>query len=409
MKLVSRYATACGLSENQIGKQFLLEQFFPLPFSKYIVLHASSGMEGKNYSHWKTVIDLLLPPLAPREIAIVQVGVKEDPASPGCYHVMGKTSVPQASYLVSNAMLLVSNDSMWAHRGGHQNVPIVELFGPTSEANHSPYTYNQSKTIFLSSHRRGKNPTFASKESPATIDYIDPFEVARSVLNLLEIPHSLGAKTLSIGPAYNGAILDFIPNMPLNPGFNPETPTVVRMDLEHNEQILAQVLQSGRKVNIITKSPINLDLLRAFVPNILAYHHELSEDCPTQYLKEVVKMFPQRTFFTRETDTTKVANLRFKFFEVVQIQHLTDKTRKDTEATIQEYTDNPSFSLDSIVNLETMKFKTNKFVLSRGKIYLSFAHERADKPIEGNVPAGNVIDSPEFWQDAHHFMIYGDS
>jgi hypothetical protein len=229
------------------------------------------------------------------------------------------------------------------------------------------------------------------------------------VLNLLEIPHSLGAKTLSVGPAYNGAILDFIPNMPLNPGFNPETPTVVRMDLEHNEQILAQVLQSGRKVNIITKSPINLDLLRAFVPNILAYHHELSEDCPTQYLKEVVKMFPQRTFFTRETDTAKVANLRFKFFEVVQIQHLTDKTRKDTEATIQEYTNNSSFSLDSIENLKTIKFKTNKFVLSRGKIYLSFAHERADRPIEGNVPVGNVIDSPEFWQDAHHFMIYGDS
>lgn len=406
MKLLPRYATACGLSESDIGSQHLLEQFFPLPFTKYITLHAASGQAGKNYSFWNLVVELIKGPLSTRGIEIVQLGVKEDAAVPGCYHTMGKTDPHQASYLVSNALLHASNDSVWAHRAGHQNIPLVELFGSTAEANHAPYIYNKDKTVFLTSHRLGRNPSFSANESPKTIDFIDPFDAARSVLNLLDIPHQITGKTLYIGPALNASILEHVPNLALNPGFNPDAPTAIRMDLDYNEQILAQVLQSGRKVNIVTKAPINLGLLRAFAPHILSYNHEIDADCPVPYLKEIGKIIQNRTFFSRTKHEDELAALRFKFFDIVQIQHVTDKTRLDFEKAVREYLNKPEFSLDKDISLDRLKFRTNKLMLSKGKIYLSHAHEKADKPIEANSAIGQVIDSEYFWKDMHHFMVY---
>jgi hypothetical protein len=410
MKLLELYSLATGL---KIRKQHLLEQFYPLPFTRFAVLHASSGMGSKNYSYFAEVVSLIKPFLVERGIEIVQVGIKDDPAVAGCYHTMGKTSEHQANYLVTRAEILLTNDSAWGHRAGHLGIPIVELFGPTTDSEHGPLDYNKEKTRFLVSHRWGRNPTYAGQENPKSVDLICPFSVARAVLELLEIPNSLTQSTLNIGSAFNATMLELVPNIVPDISFNPGIPMVARMDLEHNESILAQVFQTGRKLNILTKSPIALNILTAFKASILSMSYEIDETTPLDYVAALKKLIPATTFFTRSTDASFISSLRFKFFDIITIQQASDKTRADFEKACKEYTNNASFSLDAALNSGKLEIKSNKFVLSQGKIYLSHAHAKADLPV--GAAGGNkflddkFLDDELIYCDMNHYLVYASS
>jgi len=407
MKLLERYATMTGL---QIGDQDMLEQFYALPFTRYITLHAGSGMIGKNYPFFTEVINLIKPYLVAANIEIVQLGVKEDVGIPGCHHTMGKTTKHQANYLVSRALLHLSNDSIWAHRAGHLGIPLVETFSTTSVENHSPFQFNEAKTRFISSHRWGKNPTFASQESPSTAMLIDPFLVARSVLDLLEIPHPLTQRTLHVGHTYNATLFDWVPDMPVSPQFNPDMPLAARMDLNHDENVLLATLQTGRKINLLTKAPINLQLLAAFKGSIQSFNFEINEETPLDYVKSVKKTLQNLTFFSRTADLDELSRIRFKFFDIINVQHIPNKTRFDFEKESAEYQNRPledvKNELDSLLKSGNLKFKANKFVLSKGKTYLSLAHAISDIPMEGDKRDGVVIDSAEWFRDINHYLVY---
>lgn len=402
MRLLELYSLATGL---KIGKQHLIEQFFPLPFTRYITLHASSGMAGKNYPFYTQVIEVIKPLLAAQGIEIVQMGTKDDPAIPGCHHIMGKDNIHQASYLIRNALLHLGNDSIWGHRAGFLGTPLVQPWGPTDPANHSSLEHDPEKTAFLVSHRWGKHATFASQENPMSIALVDPYDMARAVLRLLKIEHSIKEKTLMVGPSFNAAMLELIPNVVPAPDFNAHLPFAVRMDLDHNEDILGRTLQSGRKVNIVTKAPINLQLLAHFKDSIVSYNHEVDETTPREYVLAIKKLVKQHTFFSRTKDEVKLADIRFAFFDVTNIQQVVDRTREDAEKEMKAYTNDPSFSLDSHLKSGTLRFRCQKYLLSKAKIYLSLAHEQADLPTDS--PDGNkVIDSEDMWRDMNHLFIY---
>lgn len=204
---------------------------------------------------------------------------------------------------------------------------------------------------------------------------------------------------------FGAPLLEIIPNVPVSPAFNPDVTSVVRLDLEHNEEVLAQILQ-GRKVNLVTKKPVNLQLLAALKGNVLTYSHEVDKDCSPDYLKQVAKIIPKSTFFSRTKDEAELAALRFQFFDVARLEQVVDKTRADFETAVREYLNDKSFSLDSEGKVTRLMFKAQKYVLSKGKIYLSLAHERADKPMDGSSTVAPVIDSPDLWRDFLHYLFY---
>lgn len=399
--LIETYARSTGL---QIDKPWLKEDYFPLPFERYITLATGSGQAAKNYSYYQDVVNILSAHLAKEGLTIILLGSKDDPALQGVYDLRGRTSFAQSYYLIKRAVMHLGNDTWTAHAAGWANVPLVALYGSTDTYLHGPH-WRSDRTILLESHRRGNKPSFG-QEPQKTVDFIDPFAVARSVLQILGLEVVLTSQTQFIGQAYQGVVLDYIPNLPLNPGFNPEAPCAVRMDLEHNEQNLIQVLQSGRKVNVVTKAPINLDILRAFKGSILSYNHEVDETCSVPYLKEINKLGINYVFFSRTNDLEKLASLRAIYFGVIVVQHIVNKTKADFEKSAAEYLNIPTFSLDTADKLSTMRFKTNKFVLSRGKIYLSLAHEKADLPIVENNSVASVIDDLLFWQDQAHMLVF---
>ena len=75
MHLLEQYSLSCGI---KIDKPHVETSFFPIDCDKYITLHASSGMEAKNYDYFKDVIDLIHPHLESNNIKIVQIGDIKD-------------------------------------------------------------------------------------------------------------------------------------------------------------------------------------------------------------------------------------------------------------------------------------------------------------------------------------------
>lgn len=424
MKLLPLYASASGL---EIRRQWLLESFYPLPVTRYITLHASSGMEAKNYSLYAEVVRLIAHILNSQGIQIVQLGGKGDPAIPGCVHLQGKTDYHQSSYILRNSLLCLGNDSWLAHRAGELQRPLITLFGPTTPQNHGAYTFNPEKTSFIEAHRWGRRPTFAKQENPRTIDSIPPEQVANEVLRHLGIQQVFTHQSRYWGVLHQHLILDLVPDAVPDASFLPEAIMNVRLDYLHNEEVLAATLQTGRRVNLITKRPLtNSALLQHHRAQILSYNHELGgydhegkpvPETPVHYVQGLKALLPQAVFFTKETDSKALAALRFRYLDVALIEQTKDTTVDDYLGSTLSYLnreDTPQNRLDLVAeatqngpNGSGLRFRSGKVVLAQGKAFPSVAHLKAGLPMQHlNDNTSHVIDDPAFWRDVAHMAVW---
>lgn len=405
-KLISTYAAATGLHIDRVNVK---SQFYPLPFDRFITIQTGSGQGAKNYDMWQEVV-VLLKSVIDTGITIVHLGTKDDPPLQGVHDLRGKTNIQQSHYLIQRGLLHLGNDSWLAHCKGWNRGPLITLFGSTSEQNHSAYWYDPMKTSFISSHRFGGNPTYSSQENPKTINLIPPEKVVNSVVGLLGVGTPLTQQTRMFGLLYSHVIFELVPNVFPAPSFMPEAPISVRMDYLFNESVLVNLIKTGRKVSIITDKPLNLNLLGQYRPSILNYTHQLSDDCPLQYVANLRNIIPNHTFFTKEKDDTKVAALRFKYFDVCTIERANDITREDyLKAALTYLNWGEEKRVDLLAELEygKVRFKSNKYVLSDGSMFLSKAHWLAKQPmVDPSQNGGTVIDSPDFWTDINHTTIY---
>lgn len=390
MKLLELYSLATGL---RIGKQSLVETFYPIEVSRYITLQASSGMAAKNYPHYNEVMALIRDALAAADIRVVQLGGKDDQPIVGAIHLQGKTTLHQSNYLVKRALVHVGNDSWLAHRAGALKVPLVCVYGPTTVANHSPYEFDADHTVLIESHRFGRNPTFASQESPATIAVIPPEQIAAAILRLLAIPDVISHKTAYIGPDYPTVEFSIVPNMVPHPQMQLGVP-ILRMDLEFNEQVMAQNLQV-RKCVVVTDREIAPNLLAQLRPQIALLRIWVDALTP-QWVKTVKRLGIPIQALSRETDEVKLRNLRLSLFDVdCFFDVVKEPTADDLRREIAVYRNS---ELDTLLNIASLRFKTNRFLLSSGKIHLSIPHWRAGRSVESTEQnTDSVIDSAEFW------------
>ncbi len=398
MKLLELYSRACNL---EIGSQQLLESFYPIETERYITVQASSGMAAKNYPHYNEVLALLADYLRTDGIVVVQLGGKDDIPLNGVVHLQGKTTLHQSSHILRNAILHIGNDSWMAHRAGALRVPLVCVYGPTTVANHGPYEYDVEKTILIESHRFGRNPTFQAQENPSTINAILPEQVANAALKLLGLP-SISRSTQWIGPSYHTPLVELAPNVVVIPQVNINGALVIRTDYHFDESLIAQNLQI-RKCALVLDREISLQILSQFKQNIVSIRVEIDKISP-KWITAAKKLGIPMGFFAAERDEEKLRKMRMDYFEATFFDQFVPPTREDFLKSSAQYLNKP---LDTPIKLDTLMFKTNKFLLADGKVYLSKAHWKAGKPAEStNHNTGFVIDNEDFWQDQQHFYFY---
>lgn len=404
MKLLERYALQSG---TRIGKQHLVESFYPLPFERYVTIQGGSGMAAKNYPHYGEVLALLAEPLKAAGIAVVQIGGKEDHALPGCYHLQGQTNLHQSNHVLRGALCHIGNDSWLSHRGGALGVPLVVSFGPTSVANHSPYQFDP-RSVFIESHRFGRRPTFAAQEHPSTMAVIPPEQISSAVLQLLGLTSTTTTtrKSLYIGEAYHQPVVELVPNVVLDPRMQLGTPLILRMDLADGIEGVEDKILGNLQVRpcaIITDRELNLSHLAQLKPRIAGLRVEVGKVSEV-WIKTVKRLGIQTAFFSNEQDPEKLARLRLDLYDACLFDHYVAPTRADFVKGVEAYTNGP-IDMESIIG--RIEFKTNRLLLSDGRIYLSEAHWRAGRPVSANDQrTDRVIDEPLFWENVAHLYCY---
>lgn len=384
MHLIEQYALGCGV---KIDKPSIEECFYPIPFNKYITLHASSGMAAKNYDYYSDVMRLLKPYLDKEGIEVIQIGAKSDNAVSYCHNYNGETTLKQTFYIIKNSLLHFGNDSFSTHVAAGYDIPLLSLYSVLYKECCGPYFGDKSKQITLEPKRKNGKCSFSDKENPKTVNKISPEKVARGVLNLLGIKHSLGEiKTIHMGSYYHTPIAEVIPNFIMDSSYMANSVMNIRMDLSFDERNLMHWSQN-KKINIFTDKEIDPTYLMPIKDNIIGITYELNKDSNPEYISQLKSLGFNITLHTK--DKNNLTDIRLKFLDW-QVLYFEKKTKKTL--------DNPS----EICN--NSRYQSSKILLSNGQKYASKSAWIKDIP--GVEKGAKIIDSPQFWEEQDYFKIY---
>jgi hypothetical protein len=386
MHLIETYALNCGL---KIDKPSIYEKYCPIPFDDYISFQPCSKYDSKSYDLWQEVINQLVPILQEKKIHIVQIGGKDEKPLENCYHLQGKTTINQAAYIIKRGMLHFGADSFGVHVASHYDKPIVALYSNSRPENAGPYFSSKNKVKTLEASKKDRKPSYSAKESPKTINEIDPIQIANYILEFLGM-EKINIKTNYIGEDYSRRLIESVPNSVIADisklGVNS---LIMRMDYEFNEGVLEEQLKRNN-CSIVTSKPIRYDILNKYKDNIAQIIYDLDQNHSIEFVKDLKKLgktFALSTFLSEDF----VKSIKLDYMDYAQIIRSVKTEKKDLEILKDR-------------NIDSLLYKSNKITISKGKIYNSKAAYINDIPFENK--AIKAIDDPIFWEESKYFYLF---
>jgi hypothetical protein len=365
--LLETYSLQTGAKAS---KPFIIKNFFPVP-KKYITIHNSSGMGAKNYDHFQDVIDEILVKLKDNGIEIVQIGGAEDLALNGCVHLHGRTNYHQTAYIIQNSLLHIGNDSFPVHIASAADRPIIALYSITTPSIAGPCfnskEINDYKVFCFSPDYKGKKPSFNPNESPKTINTINFENIIEAIEKILNIDTGYNIKTIFKGDKYLARVIEFIPDTLLRPDFAGGSLINMRVDLcngDIDENLIFANLKS-RKFNIFLKNSKkikNLHILPMLKENIANIFIDVTDEVvDIEYISSLVNygIKPTILYTGEDEDYFNEIKINLINFNLNFIKYSPQKIK------IEDIVKNN--------NIDNIIFKTNRLILSSGKLYLSIA------------------------------------
>lgn len=383
MHLVENYALAAGV---KISKPHIDPLFYPIPEEKYIVLHASSGMQSKNYDYYKEVLNLLKNYISTRSIKVVQIGEKSDTHIKGTLNYLGQTSLRETFYVIQKSILLLGNDSFSSHVSAFLGVPTVTLFGASLPETCKPYWSEPGKLSIFSPDFSKRRPSYCVDEVEKRVNEIFPDLVAERVLRHLNIPNQLtGIEPVHLGLSYRHGIIDVVPNCNPNEARKVQGGVSIRCDYTDNITNLEHWL-SKHKCAVYTDKPLDIKLLNKYKHNIQIIALYIKDDDLLNYIDEFRSVGKKMQIFYY--GNRNISDVRLELFDE-QVHEPISASKKDL--------DNPSKICDNSY------FKSSLKILSNNKIYPCKAY--LDRDIESS-DLQTIIDCPEFYDEIEYFKIY---
>lgn len=387
MHILEQYALACGV---KIRKPFILEKFFPLPFDKrYIVFHAPSKFQSRKYDYWKQVLILLRPYLEENNIKIVQIGSKEEELFEDfCYVSNGQTNLNQLAYLIKNSELLLGIDSFPIHIAGFYDKKIVGLYCNMYKEHSKPYWGNPDKQKLIESSRNNLKPSYSAIEQDKTINLIKPEEIAKQVLDLLNIKNSIFLESLFFGSNYSNPIIEMIPSNPVDISNLNIDQINVRMDQLFNMEVLESQL-SISKCCILSDKPIDLDFIKRYKNQITKIIFFIDNSFEKDYMFEFNNLGIEYELVSFASEE-EVNNLKINYMD---INHVVKVNVEDAKTKV------------SSIDLDNASFSSSKKTLFNQKIYPSLYHAKFNIPY-GNSNIFKTVKDPLFLKDLEFFYIF---
>ena len=380
MRLLDTYATNTG---SKIDKPFIYTKFFPLPLEKYITFQAQTPYDSRNYSYWQEVIGLIHAPLLKENIHILQVGIKDEKILNGTINVVGQTTLNQLAYLIENSILHFGADSLSVHLASYFDKPIVSIYSISNPDVAGPHFGDKNKHILLKGYEKigNKKPSYSQVESPKSIDTIKPEEIAKGILDLLNISHPKLPETIHIGPDFNNRSFEVILDDEIDVNSIPIENPIIRMDYLFNEKVLEKVLLIKKSI-IFTDKPIKKDILKKYKSNIIQLIYIIDHDNDLSFVKTLKSNSINYVLlsFLKEEELNKYKVNYMDYNLIINKKH---KSKEDTS--IKEI-DNLHYNSSRILHTSKGQFRSK----------YDWLNKTGDK----------VVDHPDFWKEVDNFYIF---
>lgn len=373
MNLLETYSLECGVKPSESPHDFP-GAFVPLPDS-YITISARSGVPVKDYSFFDLVVSMIYGECQRNNISILQIGAQDEPPIPGA--IKAALNVRQSAHCLKHSLCHITVDNASAHLAGSYGVPIIQLFGPTPAKVSGPH--HKGEYVALEGFKGQASYDFASPVKE--VDSILPEQVAAVILKMLGLG-GVKIKTNFIGQFYKHQSIDFIPNF--RPDYNQLRGNVtVRMDQNHNEQILLETLHSRpEKTNIIFRKKISANLPLDKIGGMLYIFNQVD--------KEFIYSLPENVALAYEGPKEMLNSIRMELespFNCGVIRYL------------------PKIDPPEGVTEES-RFTTRRMFLSVGRLYGSCWHARQGIPGTENILVGKALKSRDFLDYLDNYYIF---
>jgi hypothetical protein len=374
-----------SLSTNlPIGQPYIQRDYFPLEIdvsNAVLILNTFEDprKQSRIYDYFQDVIDFGSQELAKRGYFFFQPLTGKETVL-RCQNSVFNLTPNQIAYLVDNCALVLGNDNIYSHISNESGKKCITLFGPSSPVSHAPKFNPQ---LFTAIRESKSSPSYRSLESPKSINEIKTETVLNKIYEKLELNSSSNLDSIYFGAEYPTSVIEIIPDSIVNPENFADKPTTIRMDYLHNEEILFATLQN-RKCNIICKGKVNLDKLKFFKKNIVAFNYQINKNVDISYVKDLIKT-GVRIIFTSEETGEDLSETRMKMFDYQLVEQYIPQ---GVDADILAKTD------------KTTHYRTNHFILSEGKIYPTYQSYLKKENIPSfsqNIVRFNAYDK-SFWE-----------
>ena len=346
MNLLKSFSATTGLEP---GKSFLYEKFYPLDFSKYIVLDTQSLNPNFHYVFWFRVIELIEPILAKENIKIVHF-IEDKKYHFNHTYIDNSSSLSQRAYIIRNSLLFCGSSKLYSLVASELGVKqcfiktdyvFDNILASEEETIHSNY----ERKHFL-------NPT-SSK-----INNIRPEEIAKKILKTLFNYDYTFDNTLSVGKVYSAQNLEVIPDCTFKINNNSKSEIVIRMDYLFSEENLDSQL-NFEDCAIVTNKAFNKNILINKKDKIKKVYFRVEKNSDPSFLDLLEELKINYDIITT-LGGADLDNEKMKYLNYKKINKLN------------------SLNLEFLDGLDKSKlyFKTNKIVIKSGKTFASKWHSK---------------------------------
>lgn len=385
MHILESFSTSCGL---KIDKPYIYEKYYPLNIEKYIILETHDNKyQAKNYDYWQEVVDIITQELKKNDINVLQLCGQNDLKITNAYTCSGFTT-GQKAFLIRNSLLYVGSNSFGLSLASYYNKKIIGLFGNIYANQAKPYWSEEKDMVLLEGFDKNSKPSYQAQEQSKAINNIKPNEIAFGILDKLNLNKNIKYKYTYLGANYTNKTIEIVPNMVIDPkAFNLNN-LIVRMDLEFNENVLKELLSISKCIIVSDKS-ISPELIKKYRENIIQVFYKIGKENEPEFIK-LLKSLNIQYVLASYLGEEEVNKFKIDYMDLGLIIKLKLDKKENFKYDVKYY-------------------KSNNFIISNSKLYMSEAAFAANKPINGfNENIQEIIDTETFWRHAEKYAFLID-
>lgn len=383
MHIIEALSTSCGL---KISEPYIYEKYCGLNSDKYILIETNNIKNpAQDYDYWQDAINLVLEDLNKNNIKIIQICGEKDQRLLNSYTIVN-LNYNQKAFLIRNSLLYIGSNTFGLNVASYFGKKIIALYGNTLPSQNQPYWSRKEDVEILKGFE--SKPSFGVNETSKDINNITPDSIASSILKLLNIKNTIKFKYIKIFNHYINKTIQVIPNMILNPNSLGVNTTIVRMDLEFNEKILEEHLKICKCIIVSNKS-ISEDLFLKYKNNILQFIYVVEKDNKPEFIK-FVKSCNINLVLTSYLEQSEIDAIKINYMDLGLILNVKNDIKFE--------------------KIKPKYYKSNSFILSNNKLYMSEAAVLNNLPIKDfDKNIQEIIDTDIFWKYAQNYAFLIDS